>query len=213
MYLPFFKYFGCIFKRSILRGDCMSRAIYIVLTETRSVLSRAIQLYTGETFNHISIAFDADLKEMYSFGRKRENNPLIGGFVQEDVNSKLLRQAECAIYEYVVSDEQYERLHAEIAYFKRNQNRYRYNFIGLLCVACRIRMKRDYAFFCSQFIATLFLRTGISSEMCPYFMKPSDFKHVPGFKLRYRGKLVKYMPIPRTRPMRNIPVTSIIKIA
>ncbi|MGM9950889.1 MAG: hypothetical protein ACI33P_12225 [Lysinibacillus sp.] len=191
----------------------MSKAIYIVLTETRSVLSRAIQLYTRETFNHISIAFDADLKEMYSFGRKRENNPLIGGFVQEDVKSKLLRQAECAIYEYVISDEQYERLRSEIGNFKRNQDRYRYNFIGLLCVACRIRMKREHAFFCSQFIATLFLRAGIPCEVCPYFMKPSDFKHVPGFKLHYRGKLVKYLHIPRTRPMRNIPVSSIIKIA
>ena len=200
-------------KGSIARGDCMSRVIYIVLTKTSSVLSRAIQLYTRETFNHISIAFDADLKEMYSFGRKHENNPLIGGFVQEDINSKLLQQAECAIYEYVVSDEQYGLLRTEIAGFKRNQDRYRYNFIGLLCVPCRIRMKREHAFFCSQFIATLFLRAGIPAEVCPYFMKPSDFKHVNGLKLRYRGQLVKYMHIPRTKPMQNIPVTSIMKIA
>ena len=59
----------------------MSKTIYIILTETGSLLSRAIQVYTQKNFNHVSIAFDPELKEMYSFGRKYENNPLIGGFV------------------------------------------------------------------------------------------------------------------------------------
>ncbi|KGR87229.1 hypothetical protein [Lysinibacillus odysseyi] len=191
----------------------MNKTIYIVLTETGSILSRAIQLYTREIFNHISIAFDAELQEMYSFGRRHENNPLIGGFVQEDVSSKLLRRANCAIYEYKVSDEQYEKLRMEISHFKQYQEQYKYNFVGLLCVACRIRLKREYAFFCSQFIATLFLRAGITYNICPYFTKPTDFKNIQGLQLLYRGNLKKYMQIPRTKPMPNIPVSSIIKIA
>lgn len=191
----------------------MKKTIYIVLTETGSILSRAIQLYTKENFNHISIAFDADLKEMYSFGRRHENNPLIGGFVQEDVRSKLLRSANCAIYELEVSSEQYEKLRMEISHFKQHQAQYKYNFVGLLCVACKIRLKREYAFFCSQFIATLFLRTGITYNICPYFTKPTDFKNMQGFQLLYRGNLKEYMQIPRTNPMPNIPVSSIIKIA
>lgn len=191
----------------------MSKTIYIVLTETGTVLSRAIQLYTRENFNHISIAFDAELKEMYSFGRRQENNPLIGGFVQEDVQSKLLRRANCAIYEYQVSNEQYEKLRLEISHFKQQQHQYKYNFVGLLCIACRIRFKRENAFFCSQFIATLFLRAGIAHNICPYFTKPTDFKYIKGFQLLYRGKLKRYLYIPRTRPMPNIPVSSIIKIA
>ena len=115
----------------------MSKTIYIVLTETGSLLSRAIQMYTQENFNHVSIALDPELKEMYSFGRKQENNPLIGGFVQEDVHSKLLRKANCAIYEYKISDKQYEMLREEIAFFKRDQDKFKYNFLGLICVACR----------------------------------------------------------------------------
>lgn len=191
----------------------MSKTIYIVLTETGSVLSKAIQLYTRENFNHISIAFDAELKEMYSFGRRHENNPLIGGFVEENVQSKLLRRSNCAIYEYQVSDEQYQKLRMEISHFKQHQDQYKYNFVGLLCIACRIRLKREYAFFCSQFIATLFLRAEITYDICPYFTKPTDFKNFNGFHLLYRGKLQRYTHIPRTKPMPNVPVSSIIKIA
>ena len=191
----------------------MSKTIYIVLTETGSLLSRAIQMYTQENYNHVSIALDPELKEMYSFGRKQENNPLIGGFVQEDVNSKLLRQANCAIYEFTISDKQYEMLRKEMAYFKRNQHKFKYNFIGLICVACRIRFKRDYAFFCSQFIAFLFLRAGISIDLCPYFTKPTDFQQLQGIRLCYKGQLGKYIFIPRTKPMPNVPVASIVRIA
>ncbi|WP_431028729.1 hypothetical protein [Lysinibacillus sp. LZ02] len=187
----------------------MSKTIYIVLTETGSVLSRAIQVYTQENFNHISIAFDPELKEMYSFGRKHENNPLIGGFVQEDAQSKLLREANCAIYQLTVSNTQYEKLRMEIAYFKQYKNKFKYNFIGLFCVAFRIRLKRDYAFFCSQFIAFLFLRAGISIDLCPYFIKPTDFQYIQGIKLCYKGKLTTY----RTQSIQHMPIASIIKIA
>ena len=191
----------------------MSKTIYIVLTETGSLLSRAIQVYTQKNFNHVSIAFDPELKEMYSFGRKYENNPLIGGFVQEDVHSKLLRKSNCAIYEYTISDKQYENLRKEIAYFKRYQHKFKYNFLGLICFACRIRLKREYAFFCSQFIAFLFLRAGISMHLCPYFTKPTDFQQLQGARLCYKGKMKKYIFIPRTTPMQNVPVSSIMKIA
>lgn len=194
-------------------GDKMSKTIYIVLTETGSMLSRAIKMYTQDNFNHVSIALDPELTEMYSFGRKKENNPLIGGFVREDVHSKLLRDANCAIYAYTLSDEHYIQLRMELDYFKRYQHRFHYNFIGLVCLACGIRLKREYAFFCSQFVATLFLRANIADDLCPYFIRPIDFKKLPNLQLIYRGQLKKYIFIPRTKPMENIPVSAIVKTA
>lgn len=192
----------------------MSKTIYIVLTETGSWLSRAIQLYTQENFNHVSIAFDSELKEMYSFGRKFENNPFIGGFVKEDVRSRLFRNANCAIYQCTVSDEQYAQLQEEIQYFELNKDKYKYNFIGLIGVACRIKLKRSSAFFCSQFIATLFMRAGLSiNDQCPYFTKPTDFTKWGWMQLCYQGQLRHYVFLPRTSPMPNIPIRSIGKIA
>lgn len=192
----------------------MSKVIYIVLTETGSLLSRAIQLYTQENFNHISISFDEELREMYSFGRKRENNPFIGGFVHENPSSKLLGSASCAVYECPVTEEQYYLLKEHVQHYKLNKNIYKYNFIGLFGVACRLKVKRHNAFFCSQFIATLFQYVGLSlCGKCPYFMKPTDFTKLPYLQLRYTGTIHEYIQIYRTKPMRNVPVSSIQSIA
>lgn len=191
----------------------MGQVIYIVLTETGSILSRAIQLYTQENFNHVSIAFDRNLTEMYSFGRKFENNPFIGGFVQENIHSKLLRSANCAIYECNVTDEQYELLQQKIQFFKQHMDKFRYNFIGLIGVACRIKLEREWAFFCSQFIATLLKDAGFNLDgLCPYFMKPTDLGKLPYMHLCYKGELSRYVFIPRSKPMHNIPIASISKV-
>ena len=58
--------------------------IFLVYSANNSLLSKAIQCYTKETYNHVSIALDKDLNNTYSFGRKKMSNPLIGGFVKED---------------------------------------------------------------------------------------------------------------------------------
>lgn len=192
----------------------MSKVVYIVLTETGSLLSKAIQLYTHENFNHVSISFDKELRKMYSFGRKRENNPFIGGFVHENPASKLLKDANCAVYACPVSEEQFLLLKNIVEHYEINKHEYKYNFIGLFGVACRLKLKRDNAFFCSQFIATLFERVGLSlCGKCPYFMKPTDFAKLPYMQLRYIGDVKNYTHIYQTKPLEKIPVSTIQYIA
>lgn len=192
----------------------MNKVIYIVLTETKTLLSRVIQLYTQQDFSHISIAFDPELQEMYSFGRKRVNNPFIGGFVHEDPTTRILREASCAIYVCPVTDEQYTMLKNTLHHYKKNKNNYKYNFIGLFGVACRLKVRRDNAFFCSQFIATLFKQVGLPLYgKCPYFMKPCDFVDFPYLEFIYAGKLENYSSFYETKSHQNIPVSSIQSIA
>ena len=50
--------------------------IYLLLTDTGSILTRTIKLFTRKKYNHISLAFDAVLEDTFSFGRKKANNPL-----------------------------------------------------------------------------------------------------------------------------------------
>ena len=170
----------------------MNRVIYLVLTETDSFLSRTIKKFTNDTFNHISIAFDAGLNEMYSFARKKEYNPWIGGFVQESRYSRLLQSAYCAIYAFTVTEKQYKLLRKQINNFKKNRHQYRYNFLGLLCVLCRIRYKRKYAYFCSQFVEELFRNATIETNLCLYFVRPIEFKDLPRAQVVYRGCFEEY---------------------
>ncbi|MGE7667465.1 hypothetical protein ACQKMN_17340 [Ureibacillus composti] len=192
----------------------MSKVIYIVLTETSTVLARAIKLYTQENFSHVSIAFDLELKEMYSFGRKNENNPFIGGFIQENPSSRLMSNAYCAVYSCPVTNEQYEKLKAMVEHYQSNKRHFKYNFIGLFFVACQIRLKRDNAFFCSQFIATLLQQVGLSlAGRCPYLIKPADFAKLPYIHLCYTGLMRNYTKINGDEQPAPIPVSAIHRIA
>ena len=60
-----------------------NKKIYIVLSQTGTWFSRAIKFFTKDPYNHASISLDKELNHMYSFGRKKVNNPLRGGFVRE----------------------------------------------------------------------------------------------------------------------------------
>lgn len=44
-----------------------SKTIYIVLSQTGTVLSRVLRLFTRAEYNHVSIALDENLDYMYSF--------------------------------------------------------------------------------------------------------------------------------------------------
>jgi len=85
----------------------MAHTIYIVLTKTGTLLSKAIGMYTGREMNHASIAFDEGLYEMFSFGRRQLNNPLSGGFLREDAERGLFESADCVIYRCRISHYQY----------------------------------------------------------------------------------------------------------
>lgn len=50
--------------------------IWIVLTGTGTWFSRMIQYFTKAPLNHASIAFDSELCEVYSFGRKKPTTRL-----------------------------------------------------------------------------------------------------------------------------------------
>ena len=48
------------------------KKVYILLTHTGTILSKAIKLYTSHEYTHVSIALDEKLDRLYSFGRRSE---------------------------------------------------------------------------------------------------------------------------------------------
>lgn|SRR5690625_2897971 len=167
--------------------------IYFVFTDTGTNLSKVINYCTKKPLNHVSIAFDIELNKLYSFGRKHPKNPFSGGFVQEDIRSQFLRDSNCAVYSFHISKQEYERILISIKKIEKRQNDYRYNFLGLLGILFRIKIKRKRAFFCSQFVATM-LRNADSIHLSKpsYFITPSDLRSQLNMNLIYKGKLGDY---------------------
>ncbi|MDM5327145.1 hypothetical protein [Neobacillus sp. CF12] len=169
------------------------KQVYILLTNTGSLLTKLIKLYTKKPYNHSSIAFDQHLSEVYSFGRKTARNPFIGGFVKEDVRMGLFKHADCAIYSITVSESQLQNLRHYLQEIEAQQKQYRYNFLGLFGVMFNRPLKRKNAFFCSQFVAYILNKSTIMKFEKPLgLIAPYDLQCVSNLHLVYEGKLKDY---------------------
>ncbi|WP_376837306.1 hypothetical protein [Bhargavaea ullalensis] len=166
------------------------RNIYIVLTDTGTVLSKIIRRYTGSRLNHVSIAFDEQLEEMYSFGRIQRHNPFSGGFVRERPGEGLLEDAECAVFRFRVTEEELHRIQARIREIERERDRYSYNFLGLIGIMLNREIPRKRAYFCSQFIVETLLAAGVRVTDTPAWRAQArDFSESKQLEPLYEGPL------------------------
>jgi len=178
------------------------KKIYILLTDTGTVFTRMIRLYTKKPYNHASISCDPDLVRLYSFGRKRPRNPFIGGFVKEDMQAGLLKQATGAIYCCTVNEMQIQKMNEYIQTMEEQAHLYRYNLIGLFAIMFNKPMKRKNAFFCSQFVASVLKECEIIDFQKPLsLITPHDLQEAENFQLVYQGNLKDYT---KERTTRNI---------
>lgn len=173
-----------------------TKLVYILFSDTGTLFSRTIRLYTRMPLNHTSIAFDSDLQQLYSFGRKHPNNPFVGGFVKESVHGSIIRNGQrtmCALYSCEVSLAVYERIRTRIQQMEQNCEQYRYNLLGLFGVLLNVSIEPKKAYFCSQFVASLFQNNGLPLLNKPLGLtKPMDIEHSSLLRPLYRGDLREY---------------------
>lgn len=171
----------------------MGRKVYLILTHTGTVFTNLIKLYTKQPYNHASLSFDPDFHELYSFGRKNPRNPFSGGFVKENINSGLLKRAKCAIYSCTVSESQYEKMKEFVRQIENQKHLYSYNLVGLLAIPLKMKIVRENAFFCSQFVSTVLMEGEVARlAKPPFFVTPHDLEQLPQFQLVYEGSIKDY---------------------
>ena len=169
------------------------KKIYFLLSRTDTVPARIIRVFTKGEFSHVSVALYPRTDKLYSYARRRVNNPLIAGFISENIHTKVFARypnAHCAVYEVEVSNEGYERAKKLIKYFRNHRKEATYNFLGAFVMKLGLPLKRKYKFTCSQFAAFLLHYTGdIKLPKDPYLMLPNDFMQISSAKLVYDGLL------------------------
>ena len=188
--------------------------LYIVLTHTGTLLSNLIKLYTKNDYSHVSLAFDEDLNEMYSFGRIYTYNAFIGGFVREYLDSgtfKRFKNTTTSVYELEVSDIQYKEIKNKVVMMYEKRKEYKFNFIGVFFVMFHKKIKRKNALYCAEFVKYALASGDVDMKYLPDIIKPEDFKQVKDAKLIYKGKLSEYRNRIRAieGPKTNIPVNII----
>lgn len=183
------------------RGDCLSAVknseqIYIVVSQTGTVLSRLLKLITHDEYNHVSIALKRDLALMYSFGRRNPYFPFPGGFVVESwrfgtfkrfVNTKVV------VLALDVDSDDYSKIKSYIHKMVVSPKKYRYNYIGLCLAAFEISYRGQNSFYCSEFVKQVLDvgDVGIASNFSKV-MRPEDFLSLPNADCIYKGNLKDY---------------------
>lgn len=171
-----------------------NKHVYILLTDTGTWLSRLIKWYTKEPLNHASLAFDPGLREVYSFGRKDQRNPIIGGFVKEDVHGPLMSGSRCAVYRCSVDAETYMRLRNEVKRIEERHEEYAFNFLGIIAVGLGRGFSRRRAFFCSEFVSTVCRRAGLHlTDKSDSLVRPADLAASDKLTLVFQGEMTFYL--------------------
>lgn len=170
----------------------MQDYIYLVIIQTGTRPARFFKLITKKPYNHVSLAADLDLSEMYSFCRTYRRSPFPATFNKEIVGEGTLGLfgfIPCEIYSIPVTHHQKLIFREIIKHFSLNRDLYSYNVLGLPAVFFHIAWNRKKNFLCSQFVAFTMEKMGLQLEKPFCLYTPDDFREFPGANLVYHGEL------------------------
>lgn len=155
--------------------------VYVVLVHSGTGVSKAIKAISHSEYSHASICFDSSLDKMYSFARKDPRNPFIGGFRYESIGKGFYDQKDIPYAVYVVpcTESQVKKMKTRLNYFIQNQEKFTFDFTGLVTNYLGIVNNPAHRWFCSRFVADV-LNAGAPKNN-PYVAEPSlqdpdDFK-------------------------------------
>ncbi|MBR2473772.1 MAG: hypothetical protein IKB51_01935 [Clostridia bacterium] len=170
------------------------KKIYIVISQTGSIVSKFIRIVTRDRYNHVSISLDKELKNMYSFGRVHTYNAFIGGFVKESVENgtfkRFVKNTVACIMELEVTSEKYDEIVKDLAEMYRHKGEYHYNYKGLFLAMFGKSRHKIHTFYCSEFLQNFLEKHGISEPRPDTkVIKPMDFLEMPNGKVIFEGRL------------------------
>ncbi|MEN6312853.1 MAG: hypothetical protein ABFD25_01255 [Clostridiaceae bacterium] len=169
------------------------KSIYLLLTRSESLISKAIRWVTGDLYTHVSMAFDRSLSTLYSFARKYTAFPLPAGLVTEHLDTGFFarhRGMPCALLELQVEDTVYNSARQKLEQMMQQPEMYHYNVVGLISCRLAIPLERRRHYFCSQFVGEILLQSGAVTLPKPVsLMRPVDYDLMPEFSCLFRGQL------------------------
>lgn len=170
-----------------------SKKVYIVLSQSYTMLSRVIKLITREKYSHVSLSFDKECTDMYTMGRRFTYWPFSGIYKNESIYKGVYNanhNAEILVYELNIEDVQYDnikRLLNELGTSSKG-----YNFIGLVLALFNKKIDRN-KYYCSEFIYKVLSDDSVSLyRKTDNVVKPMDFQKIENLQKIYEGKALDY---------------------
>lgn len=172
-----------------------TKQLYIVLSQTGTMLSRILKFATGAEYNHSSISLSADLSQMYSFGRRNPYNPFWGGFVKESPHTgtfKRFQDTKVIIFAVEIDEKHYMEVDKTLHQMYSQQGNYHYNYLGLFLAALHICRRKENCYYCSEFVRQILLKGKVSGvERLNLIVQPIHFLSLPHKEI-FCGRLSEY---------------------
>lgn len=128
--------------------------VYVVFASTPYRMGMLIRKLSGNFYNHVSIALDENLEEMYSFARRNYHYPLYGGFVRESharyhANGK---SAQIKVCRLPVSLQQHQALTEQMQSMYENRDHFLYNHLSIFGTPFHRTVPVKDAYICIEFV-------------------------------------------------------------
>ena len=172
------------------------RKIYILQMHSGTIAGKVIRFFTKYRYSHIAISLDRSCEILYSFGRKKLNSILDGGFIEKRKDGEFYRKfnkTECRIYEIEIEEEKYIKLCTILKKMKETPETYKYDYIGIILRFFYIPIVFKNRYVCTYFIAKILRMSKIYSfTKKDYFVVPKDFEEITSKVEIYSGMYSKY---------------------
>ena len=154
--------------------------IYFIFSKGKTpIISEAIRKVTKSEYSHASIAFDASLNPMYSFGDSTKPDTYQSGkwgFKKEDIHGNAYNDIEVAVYGAYIDKQNVEKLKEIVKDFESHKT----SFDKRILVNKLIRLdvkpgKNKYKQVCSTFVDYLMNEIGIK-QGSKTLMSPEDIR-------------------------------------
>ena len=170
--------------------------LYILQMHSASFPSRIIKRVTRYPYSHVGICLTEDCDRIYSFGRKNVHNFMKGGFTVERKDGMFYQKfynTQCRIFVLEVEPEQYAAICERLSVMERDQQNYKYDFIGLFLRCLHIPVTFRNRYVCSQFVAELLEDADLHYfNKKTRFVRPKDFEKLADLREIYCGKYADY---------------------
>ena len=135
--------------------EVIMKDIFIVFSATPYKMGKFIRFFTKAKFNHVSVSFDRDLFNAYTFARRYIDTPFFGGFIKDSPARYFYKNqpADVTVCKTEVDDGVFENMKAVCEKMYAEHEEYLYNFFSAVSYVFGRRIFIDKAYTCVEFAA------------------------------------------------------------
>ena len=162
--------------------------VYVVLMNGGTPLSKIISGFTGDTYTHACISFNAKLKPLYSFGLT--NDSAFGFAVANPRDKKAFPHIDkYAVYVMYVSNHQLYKMKKRLKWFIDNGKDLKFDFPALVSVFFQKDTENHSdKYFCSRFVAEILKMGEVDLEKKASLYRPESLLALSNISLVNWGR-------------------------